>query len=283
MLTFKALLGGLKMAGEYAAVMAGAGVALKVAERASKDTPANAFLAGPATERFMSVLDPLDLSGYRAGKGESGSAERDSRDAVDYVAGMKDDAINAANELRSSGKGFLAQSSERWFETAEKAALRAKQTNDRDLDAAARELAGYALRPPVSAMSVLATEGTDEGRALKTTLVDAVNRSGEFDADALVSRMANPGSYKEGQCGAPTMAGSCCSACASGAGSCPSLREAPDEFIDGSITGEQFMLTMNGEIADDVPFYDIMPATDPELYGDDGEFFDAYMNGPVRG
>lgn len=292
MSAFRMVFAGLRTVGEYAGIVAGTGVVLTLAGKAAKGSPLEPVLSGPVPERFMQVVDPLNLSGYRTKPGVGNTnIPTTLQGVIEAVAAERDAVTQRASELMNSGRNFLAQASERWYETATRAAQVANETNDPSLAAAAVELTRLAKDPPASAMTVLATEGTDEGRSLKTSLVDAVNREGPFDADALVQRMQNPGGFTNGTCDAssPHLAGPCCSACAYGAGSCASTQEVPEEFITGTVVDpdSDFFLGMNGTDArdsdDSPPFYDTMPISLDGLSGSDeesdGDFADIYMAG----
>lgn len=234
---FGLIVKGLTIAGTYAGVVAGADVVAKAANKLAEGSRYEGHVAGFG-DSIVSVLDPLDITGYRAGKerkreeelskAKSASereklmrkhadqdrkrAEKAVKEAQAKVAearklaasseakAVRLDAQNRKAEAQRARENALAQ--QRLATLAERVASKAQATQDpakaESVALASIDLAKQAMQPAANAVEAINKEFTAQGKSIAAALVDAVRRDDEPDYDSLVSEITGDESGTEG-------------------------------------------------------------------------------------
>lgn len=202
-------------------------------------------LAGPV-DVAARVFDPFDWSGYRERSGKLSSGKYNVAGLVAEARKEADAADEASREFKARGKELPAIHATRWAELSRELGPMALAHQDKPqgqiLAQLALTTAQLGKQPPMSALQVLPGEKTDDGRAIMTSAIDAVNRmTTEWKPKQVAQRLADPRQYitagrKLIEEKAPIVSGSCCSSCYYGAGSCSGhdAEPVPEEFVDGT-------------------------------------------------
>lgn len=207
-----------------AIVMTGGAIAVAGAKRVAQRTPYGTVLAGPL-DNFGTLLDPLDLFGFRKKKedqqkammaqSEAASREADKkRKAAEKKAKLAEKkaaeaekkaakAEREAREAKERGQAGTARQKQqeamqkrRWAQMARHAASNSRKADNPDiansLALAAVEIVKNAANPPRTAADLLTADMLPGAKSLLIDMVDQVNRMGsEPDYDGIMNRMAS--------------------------------------------------------------------------------------------
>jgi hypothetical protein len=182
----------------------------------------------------------------RAAKAKADTATKRAKQAT-----VQADKLNRQGKTEEAGRlQREAMAQERWAEFARKSADSAQKLAQENIDKAfalsqmSLDFAQNAMKPPATAADSLVETMTDEGKALYTSFVDAVNRfvgpkdeSPEYDeyleafeSGDIEGIVAGISSRKVAG-GERTPVAGCCSSCSAGMGSCS--KGIADVMIDG--------------------------------------------------
>jgi len=225
---FGLLIKGFTALGTYAGVVAGVDVARKAVNRVAEGSEHEHAIAGFG-DSIVSVLDPLDITGVRAGKERKREAElakakseaekqkimrkhaeqdrkraelavkeaqKKAQEARNLAARAEKKAAQLDAQNRKTEAARLrenAQAQQRLAKLADRVASKAQATPDpakaEGVAMSAIELAKQAMQPAANAVEAINKEFTAQGKSVAAALVDAIRRDDEPDYELLAAEI----------------------------------------------------------------------------------------------